>query len=646
MAVNRFYQGTPYQASLYTPPVEFIGKALEAAQQQYDVNYEIASKLRDTYVNARTPDKPRAAEKMKEYSDQIDNIVAKYNGDYSQATGDLRNLLRDVKKDFGPNGEMGAIQNNYNIEKAALEAGRKRLGSKENGTDNIQLNAMKAYYDRQGATTFDKDKGTWSTIASIDLPNSYDIPKNFEEYMAKVPERTVEDMLPTQDMTMDGYHVFEKVKYSGKDYNEARQGWRAMLNNDLQFQAYAQSLAQLSGIDPTEFSETILKDYDQNILPGRTGYTKVGREYSFIRDYKGEELFKAKMKAAAEGSGVDLNNGTMVASKLKVADPNRPAPQLAPEKEIDGSSNILYDLGGGITQLMGNYMYGASYYDLYKERFGSGKPVAYSDLMTLPKYSNINRERLKSIKDSNPKLSDQEIIKMYNLKEQENQWHTNVQYVAFNTSSGQQEAADKLLPGLKAGSYRVYKIDSGTGAIGEVSPQELYKSLAVSDDASKGVAKSKQPALGFAMGFTNHVASGSVLIADPEGNSVYSIAPARADFYNAQERIIKQLMQPLIEKRAKSSLPVQFTSAADGTPSYIASKLSYLNGDEVVTFHRARWNAQGQPEVDPEPILAEDGSVLGPQGMEMFLMKDIFAQLVPRNSIGMFKAEQLMLNND
>lgn len=644
MAVNRFYQGTPYQASLYTPPVEFIGKALEAAQQQYEVNYEIASKLRDTYVNARTPDKPRAAEKMKEYSDQIDNIVAKYNGDYSQATGDLRGLIRNVKKDFGPNGEMGAIQNNYNIEKAALEAGRKRLGAKENGTDNIQLNAMKAYYDRVGATTFDKDKGTWSTVASIDLPNAYDIPKNFEEYIAKVPERTVEDMVPTQDMTMDGYHVFEKVKYSGKDYNEAKQGWRAMLNNDLQFQAYAQSLAQLSGIDPSEFSETILKDYDQNILPGRTGFTQVGREYQFIRDYKGEELFKAKMKAAAEGSGADISkDGSAVTSRLKVANTGRPAPQLAPEKEYLGDGSTWGAWAALLQQHPDSYGGMTSEQVAAKAR----KPPAYSDLMTSPKYSNLNRDRLKSIKDANPNMSDLELVKAYNLKEEENQWHTAIQYVAFNTSSGQQEAADKLLPGLKAGGYRVYAVKNETGEIAEIDSRELYETLAVSDDASKGIAKSKQPALGFAMGFTNHVPTGSIMIADPAGdvNTVYAIAPARADFKNAQERVIKQLMQPLIERRAKSSLPVQFTTAADGTPSYIASKLSYMNGDEVVTFHKARWNAQGQPELDPDPILAEDGSVLGPQGMEMFLMKDLFREIIPRDSVAMFKAEKLMLNN-
>jgi hypothetical protein len=134
-----------------------------------------------------------------------------------------------------------------------------------------------------------------------------------------------------------------------------------------------------------------------------------------------------------------------------------------------------------------------------------------------------------------------------------------------------------------------------------------------------------------------------VLIADPNSNDVFAVVPARTDLFNAQERLIKQLMQPIMTGSAKTSLPVQ-VSTTDGKPTYIASKLSYINGDERITFHKARWNAQGQPELDPEAITAEDGSLLGGRGLEIFLMKDLFKDLVPRDSIAMFKAEKLMLN--
>ena len=398
MAVNRFYKGTPYQASLYTPPVEFIATALEAAQKQYDVNYEALSKIRDTYINARDPDKPRAAQKMKEYSDEIDAIVSKYNGDYSQATKDRRELERKIKTDFSPNGEMYAIQNDYNTEVTAIQNARKRLGSKENGIDTLQFNALKSWYKKQPGVTFDKDKGIWSSIEAIDLPNAYDLPKNFEEYMTKVPERTTEEMRATQDVTLDGYHVFEKVKLKGKDYKEASTGWKAMLNSDFAYQSYIQMLAKLTDQDPNAFSEAITSDYEQNIIPGRTGFTEVGKDYEFVRDYKAEEAFKAATKAKTQGFGVDMdNNGGFVTSKLKVAGNGAAAPALAPTSKADGELSPF--MQGVLT--LGAYV--NPQLDVLSKALEPLKdvPIPYSELMTSPKYSGLNRDRLKSIKEAN-----------------------------------------------------------------------------------------------------------------------------------------------------------------------------------------------------------------------------------------------------
>jgi hypothetical protein len=574
--------------------VEFIATALEAAQKQYDVNYEALSKIRDTYINARDPDKPRAAQKMKEYSDEIDAIVSKYNGDYSQATKDRRELERKIKTDFSPNGEMYAIQNDYNTEVTAIQNARKRLGSKENGIDTLQFNALKSWYKKQPGVTFDKDKGIWSSIEAIDLPNAYDLPKNFEEYMTKVPERTTEEMRATQDVTLDGYHVFEKVKLKGKDYKEASTGWKAMLNSDFAYQSYIQMLAKLTDQDPNAFSEAITSDYEQNIIPGRTGFTEVGKDYEFVRDYKAEEAFKAATKAKTQGFGVDMdNNGGFVTSKLKVAGNGAAAPALAPTSKADGELSPF--MQGVLT--LGAYV--NPQLDVLSKALEPLKdvPIPYSELMTSPKYSGLNRDRLKSIKEANPNMSDKDLINLYNKEEKENNLMSNVHYVAFNTTSAAQEAADRLLPGLKAGTSKVFKISADTGEITEYTgpdKETIYNNLVVPEQEKKGVIKSKQPALGFAMGYTTHLPSGSVIIPNPaasgafDGSSadVYAIAPARNDFENAQEKLLDQLFRPLIN--GKGSTPIPFGKKVDGTPAYVVSKKSYVNGREVVSFHQAR----------------------------------------------------------
>jgi hypothetical protein len=431
-----------------------------------------------------------------------------------------------------------------------------------------------------------------------------------------------------------------------------------MLNSDFAYQSYIQSLARLTGQDANAFSEAITNEYDQKIIPGRTGFTEVGKDYEFVRDYKAEEAFKAGTKKAASTSGFDSNaNGDFVSSKLKIAN-NNPAVfktigenyygNIGTSQKVGLSSSALGFFGpaavpGILAQGLGLSDF-TGLPDKVKGLFGEEKAPTYSELMTSTKYANaVNRDRLKSIKDANPNISDIDLIKVYNDKEKHNQLLSDVQYVNFETSAGGQEAADKMLGGLKAGGYNVFEIDHQTGQVKQVAATDVYTELAVADQAKKGITRSKTPAIGFAMGYTTHVPSGSILI--PKGgdsNNVYAIQPNRTDFNKAQNEILDQLFKPLLT--GYGSLPVKFGTNADGTPNYISSKKQYINGDEVISFHVSRWNEKGQPEVDPEPILADDGSVLGPNGVEMHIMKDLFINLVPKKSKGMFTAETLISN--
>jgi hypothetical protein len=44
--------------------------------------------------------------------------------------------------------------------------------------------------------------------------------------------------------------------------------------------------------------------------------------------------------------------------------------------------------------------------------------------------------------------------------------------------------------------------------------------------------------------------------------------------------------------------------------------------------------------------LADDGSVLGPNAMEMFIMKDLFMNILPRDTKWMLTAEALQAQSD
>lgn len=113
-AINRYYQTTPYQGELYTPPLDLVGKAMEISQQRYDKNLATTELIKNNYINSLPQDRQRANALQEKYNSMVDSVVAKYHGDLSQATNDLTKLQYEIRKDFNPGGETGAIIGNYN----------------------------------------------------------------------------------------------------------------------------------------------------------------------------------------------------------------------------------------------------------------------------------------------------------------------------------------------------------------------------------------------------------------------------------------------------------------------------------------------------------------------------------------------------
>jgi len=219
MAVNRYYKGTPYQGSLYVPPVQFVAQALESAQKQFDVNYQFAGKLRNQYIQARPQDRVRANEIQADIQKRVDEVATKYNGDYSQASKDLYGLQRDISKMFSPGGEAAAIQQNYLTVQQSLENEAKRVEKGEVASED--LNLLRSFYDTKlPPTVLNPATGTYLQVAPKSLPKHYDTGKEFEEFMGKVKPREIERSYPTGKKTLDGYHEFKTEKYSAIDPNE------------------------------------------------------------------------------------------------------------------------------------------------------------------------------------------------------------------------------------------------------------------------------------------------------------------------------------------------------------------------------------------------------------------------------------------
>jgi len=628
MAVNRFYKGTPYKGSLYVPPVEFVAAALETAQKQYDVNFAESEALRNKYVKALPQDRARATELEKQLRDRIDQVATTYGGDYSQATKELIALKREANDLFSPNGEAGAIERNYSQVEDSLARERKRLASGE--IDSAQLNLLQNYYEKQGPTTFDPNTRSYSQVQVKDLPKTYDIHKEFEEYMSKVKPRTMEISVLTGQKTIDGYHEFKKEKVTKIDPSEAAAGWRGKLNNDLQFLSYAQSLAELSGTDTNTFIEGVAKQYEQDVIPARTGII----EYSGALDYKEDWIQKENLRFAHSKTLKAIEHRNALSRidykhNLDTQDQTELTPseftlgkQLAPT--YPELSKEVYQPAGG-----------TSYRDIETGKTrGKTQPATYAYYMS-NKNTNVNKEMLKSIKIANPNASDSELIDMYNVARKDTKY-TRIHYYPFKTTAAQQEEANRLLPGLAAGTYRVYK-QGPSGDIVEVENLEDKIEIGRNLRDKDNPLKSKYPAVGKAMGFTGHVPSGSTILPAQDAlGTVYYVAEPKTNIVRANEELTKKAFGYVKDGRQTGDY-FEIGDKATGKAVGLVGVTHYENGEPMRIFYGARKDGK---EVNFNDPLTIDGRIAEPQDLERLLFDDeTIKKLFPIKTKSAYEAE-------
>ena len=113
MAVTKYDRPTQFQYR-NTLPFQALAAAGAQRQQSYDTNVAKADAIYDAInkVSALEPDVKRRASILGEYENEIDSIVDKAGGDYSQLTGDIMRLNRTLQKDL-TRGKLASIQSNY-----------------------------------------------------------------------------------------------------------------------------------------------------------------------------------------------------------------------------------------------------------------------------------------------------------------------------------------------------------------------------------------------------------------------------------------------------------------------------------------------------------------------------------------------------
>lgn len=490
--VNRYYDSRrPQQYQFYTPPVDAALDAMKIAQTQYDTNFMAAADLKNKYITSLEQDRATANELQNEWQKSIDDVVAKANGDFSVISKDLYGLTKKIEKDLMPGGKAYAIQDNYRVYQEAQKYNKERLKAGKITAEDFNLLNQHVGQTYKGIGNQDPLTGDYERLLIPELNDYYDGNTVATELLQKLPKRTVEQTVPT---VKDGYITYSTQKVESVDPKEAQQALVSKLLNDDKFLQYNTQRAQLMGVDPRAYLEKIVTDISTQQVPLYSGTfsdtrgtkisgdpvalqnRKMANDWAMQKDRQRHQVAMKALddkKAEMEAAGQNASNLALVS----VSDSS-----TGRYKPIDDKGTIDKTTGLQLANntFSGN-MFGAS---TRLSSTGTKTQVSFADVMKNPtKYQgDVNTELVKSIEQQyGNKITEGQKRELYNKSLEADVYGKGIYVNQYRTPEAQKRDADVLFPRLATGQVGLWKVDTKTGNVVEVtSPQEkkdLYSSV-------------------------------------------------------------------------------------------------------------------------------------------------------------------------
>ena len=250
--INRYSRRTPYQGSLYELPIEFIAQTLDLTQKKFDTNRDIAESIQDFTIPSLPQDREVANQLQKQYSDQVDNLVKEYSGDYSKASNKLRELTRTIKKDFNPGGKAAAISGNYTNYNTWLKNSQELVEKgKALGED---MNLANTYHMKNynGIGEFNAVTGAYNIFTPEALTEYVDPDSIIQNtYKSFKPEKRKVG----RTVFRNGQQIYEEQEQEGITADRLKPSFRAALTSDPKLEAWLTQRFKYSGQDPAQLTE-------------------------------------------------------------------------------------------------------------------------------------------------------------------------------------------------------------------------------------------------------------------------------------------------------------------------------------------------------------------------------------------------------
>lgn len=544
MVTNRYYQPKPFVGKFYSPPLGKLEEVMGEAQQSFDRNFALTDEIRNQQLDVLDQDKARAADIQKEISDRVNQIVSKYNGDYSQATSDLRNYISELRPKYAPGGEIDTMTSNKKNFATWYDTEKKRLAEGKITGDQLNLaaNAIRRNY----------------TGAMADGKPNYLNPESLSEYTdgSKLVEEALKNVKPRKISTVtyktnpDGSIVSYTDETEGVSTKEVNTAISNALVSDKKWLAYAKNMASLLGVDPTEYTLAQVDSHIKTYGPLHSGiFSDVHKE-----EYKGmDELTKMRLQfnyKLKEIGAREASQKRVAQFKHNLDNPGESSAGVPNLQRIATNKNAspfkalnldeLQTTSSGVTKKESTLELGSMFLlnpalgALNTLRKGSGKKTTFADLAKTGA-DGVDMSKVSFIQQNYPNATDYDKQKMYNEMMSQEYTGASVYMEPYHDPAQQRAAADQLIPRLAGTNPTVYEVNSK----GELVPlsmseaQENFWDKAVHGEKNR---YSKAIAVGTTRTFTGDVPAGHVFDLDGKKYIVADTSPLLESYNGTSEK--------------------------------------------------------------------------------------------------------------
>ena len=238
--INRYFNRTPYQGELYTPPLQAIQQALETSQKRYDFNAAGIDELQNRYLDALEPDRIEANTIQEKYNKTIDERIKGVGDDLSRL--DLYSLKREIEKDFKPGSKGYAIAQNKAMFDQLDKEARDRVKSGKVSSDRYLKWKVATKNTYKGAVQ-DPVTKEYQGLPSVPLTDNYNVGEKFDKLATALHAVKYQ----AGDWEVKGGYVKSPEEREGKSFERLRGAFTAGLVGDSEFNAFLQGEAALNG---------------------------------------------------------------------------------------------------------------------------------------------------------------------------------------------------------------------------------------------------------------------------------------------------------------------------------------------------------------------------------------------------------------